>query len=638
MPDPGPRYSDYLTVKEAAVLEQVSERVIQKRVADDQYQVKEIKGSGGNSGTRFLIDPQSLSPPGRLRYLQKNCPDQINNAALEALDDMAAQRLLSLREAILRLQRAGRGQKDQMARDICDQYGLSRSALYRLRKAYQEKGSPSALLRKQRADLMGSRTFSREALEIGIAEYLLSLNKLNAYEKLKAEALIHGWHYGSYRSFCRILNRLVDQDEALMAYARDGRRGLANRAIPTIERDTSDLLPNEFLCGDHHQFDLFVHDEQRGKVYRPWLTAWQDMRTRAIVGWVICQQPNSRSIAQALQYALDDEDQDGQPKRRHYGVPQNAYIDNGKDYRSYYISGGRWKYTRFKAPDYDLMSRAVLAELNVDTTFALPFNPQSKPIERLFKTIEHQLVEHLPGFCGHTYESRPHHQLMQQIKNRQLLTLEQFQVLLREWIEKRYHEAEHSGRGTGGRSPNEVWDICQQQGWGPTTLGDRRILHLLFMMSADRKVTRNGLEFMNRRYRHDDLVFYVGKTVEVRWDPDDLSQIYVFNERQFICIAQAYDYASMHMSKEELGDRMRHKRHLAKEVEGRYAHLTFGVIKPDNTGSPGTWGKALRENYGPAADEQARQKEREKARRPQKISGDILLTPPPGYFDEDFDQ
>ncbi len=622
---------ELLTVEEVARLERLSVRRVQALIAEGRYRVKETTSNGGRNGnTQYLIDPASLSPAARLRHLQKNSPEIIDNGTLESIDAETADRLLLFRDAIVHLNAAGGDRSREIVQEICSQFEISRSAFYRLRKTFNETGSLASFIRKKRSDLKRSRSFSQEALQVGLAEYLHSRNKLKAYSMLKTEALINGWQYGSYRAFCRQMNELADKDRAIMAYAGNGRKGLQEQVVPSILRTTGDLEPGDYYCGDHHQFDLFIYDEIQRRVYRPWLTAWQDMATRAIVGWVICPQPNSRTIAQALQHALEDGG-----KERHFGIPKNAYIDNGKDYRSRYISGGRWRTNRFAAPEIDTMSKAILVELGVEATFALPFNARSKPIERWFKTLEHQFIEHLPGFCGHTQAERPVHELMRQIRHRQLLTLKEFRAMFQEYLDE-HHDTPHRGRGMNGRSPNEVWDAHEQTGWGPTIIGDKLILAHLFMMSATRQVQRHGIQLHNEFYHDDALLWYIDQRVEVRWDPDDMSRVYVFQDKQFLCIAEGFNYASMKTSRDELGERIRKQRHLLKSVERRYSTLTNGQRKADNTGSPGTWDKELREKYGDAADEQARQQSNRRTRRKQATAVQLLTEPPPSYFDEDF--
>src|SRR5207249_4565273 len=100
-----------------------------------------------------------------------------------------------------------------------------------------------------------------------------------------------------------------------------------NLCGPFHERDYTGLHSNQIWCGDHHPCDCIV--THQGKLVRRWLTAWQDMRSRKIVGAVIyAHDPNSTTVLAAFRVGA-----------LAYGVPDRVYIDNGKDYDCYALQG-----------------------------------------------------------------------------------------------------------------------------------------------------------------------------------------------------------------------------------------------------------------------------------------------------------
>lgn len=116
--------SHFLTVKQAAELEGVSPQQICILINRGIYLVEEIVGRGGKRGNvQYLIDPLSFSSY-RLR------------------------RILLFKEAVERLNRAGRDEVKKIVNEIYTEIGLSRSALYRLRKEYKETGSMAAFKRR----------------------------------------------------------------------------------------------------------------------------------------------------------------------------------------------------------------------------------------------------------------------------------------------------------------------------------------------------------------------------------------------------------------------------------------------------------------------------------------------------------
>ena len=82
--------------------------------------------------------------------------------------------------------------------------------------------------------------------------------------------------------------------------------------------------------GDHHIIDRVVMYE--GRLVRPWLTVFLDMRSAAVLGWCVSTNPNSRTILMSY-YMM----------AIRFGIPEMAHIDNGKDYKGKTIKGQRAK-------------------------------------------------------------------------------------------------------------------------------------------------------------------------------------------------------------------------------------------------------------------------------------------------------
>ena len=95
------------------------------------------------------------------------------------------------------------------------------------------------------------------------------------------------------------------------AFARD--KALYNSKYkPTLEQQAERFDPGRCWVGDHTRLDFFVRIGER--VFRPWLTTWQDWRTRRIVGWCLCESPNTDTIRFALHQGLVDEVNMGGPE------------------------------------------------------------------------------------------------------------------------------------------------------------------------------------------------------------------------------------------------------------------------------------------------------------------------------------
>ena len=126
-----------------------------------------------------------------------------------------------------------------------------------------------------------------------------------------------------------------------------------------------------------------------------------------------------------------------------YGLPRNAYLDNGKDFRSRYLGGDAWKWKKLGAMDYDLETKGVFVQLNIEPRYALPFNPGAKPIERAFETFDMQFFSKLPGYVAGSPEKRDGAQVQSDIDERKLLTLEEIKQQFTQYIKNEYCQNKH---------------------------------------------------------------------------------------------------------------------------------------------------------------------------------------------------
>jgi len=91
-----------------------------------------------------------------------------------------------------------------------------------------------------------------------------------------------------------------------------------------------------------------------------------------------------------------------------------------------------------------------------------------------------------------------------------------------------------------GRSPNQVWtDYFKDH-------AQRRVspsaLRLLMMKSKLVKVGRFGIVAFNGRYRSPELMEIQGREVLYRYDPADLSILYIYNkDSSYLCMAERTD-------------------------------------------------------------------------------------------------
>lgn len=340
-----------------------------------------------------------------------------------------------------------------------------------------------------------------------------------------------------------------------LVLAREGPRAWAAKCMPKIHRDPMKVAVGEVWVGDHREMDVLIClriVKKDGEVeilkFRPWLTAWYDVHSRKCVGYVVVRTPNSRSIALALHDAISKH---GVPKSAD-GGPGLLYVDNGKDYKSYYLNGNVKLIGKIDLPSEVklMLGKGVLHPLGIEIQHAKPYAAWQKPIEQWFGHTFPKWEATLPGWTGRDAKHRPE-KLAGEIDRDELLELHDFEARLADCIEA-YHSAGHGGVGMEGASPDSFWVDK------PIDEIDPRVLDIMLMPHKPVKVTHQGIQLFgtkgNRRYyRHQVLKNeHVGHYVDVRYNPNDLSYVIVFKNNEFLCVAPADDAWSIRPNEDQL--------------------------------------------------------------------------------------
>lgn len=304
------------------------------------------------------------------------------------------------------------------------------------------------------------------------------------YEVVAVEAERNGWQWSlSLRS----VQRRVDKE--LPAFIADrhrlGERRWAQKHAPRIERDLSEVRPNQCWVGDHCQLDFLARVEG-GEIKRPWVTAWMDQRSRMIVGWVVTSSPDSDTILAAFRDAVIE-----------HGAPEQIIIDNGKDYRAKGFSGGRRGKPRLDTERV----LSVCGRLGIQVSFCEPFNPGSKAIERFFDTLHERFDKTFPTYCGNKPENRPE-QLFAKLRARKIAepTTGAIRERLPVWLDA-YHRRPHTGDSMDGKSPLYVFTHCDPIA---RRTAPRDVLDKLLQKTVEVKVTKRGVRYRDIYYGQDN--------------------------------------------------------------------------------------------------------------------------------------
>lgn len=358
----------------------------------------------------------------------------------------------------------------------------------------------------------------------------------------------------------------LDQREVILR--REGPEAFKNKVQSHIDRDYSGLESNEFWDADHHQFDVLVKVGERlttgGEIIpvlaRPWLSAWQDIRSRKIVGYIIRNaDPNTQAIIESLGKAC-----------RVYGVPRTAYTDNGKDYDSKILTGitksQRWQNRKVHVKPDQKQLGGIYAALGVEHIHAWPYHGQSKPIERFFRTVCERFSKQFDTYCGRNTVEKPE-QLADMIQRGHFPTLEEFIQAFNIWVEADYHHRIHTG---------DSMDCTPHQAWENHLVTKRTApADLLDLLMQPRigpiRVGQHGINVNKLQYGKSDLSRWFGQQVYVRIQAT-VNTVSVWSEAdEHLCNASLNERVPFNASPELLRQAINEQKSDTKALKASFA-------------------------------------------------------------------
>lgn len=365
------------------------------------------------------------------------------------------------------------------------------------------------------------------------------------YEKMEEVAGKNGWPYPSYQTVARYVNYLMEEKRGKNAHflAARGAREYRNKVMVKASRDSKSLPVMGLVQGDVHTFDDWVkYTHPNGKVtaIKPNLVAWVDIRSRAIPSSVMCLHANAEIMKQSILKMIYNEI-GGKP----CGVPQWINIDNGKEYTAETLTGRKRKYR----VSFDSETVGFYKSVGIqDDIRSLPYQPWSKAyIERFFGTVCSEFSKWLASYTGTLTGSRTAGKVRKDIKGMlerdELLTLEEFYELWQKWLNEKYHQKDHKGLKKAKeqwRKPAELFANAEERYYKPAP---PRSYASMLMMRADRvHVYNTGIHKFGYEYRADELCDYIGDKVDIRWDQEDVTRLYVYTlDGKKICEALSQD-------------------------------------------------------------------------------------------------
>lgn len=415
---------------------------------------------------------------------------------------------LSLVESMVR----GGIKVDAAVRAVAGQIGKSPESIYQWKK--RAKGWPSdkkifALLDgygggAQRKDI------HPEIWEKFCEDYLReeSPDLQSCYEWVNEYAVLAGIQdpIPSVKTFQR---RVEEIPEPLKVLARQGQEAV-KRLYPAQERDKSMLHALECVNADGHKWDVMVRWPD-GEVGRPILTGWQDVYSGRILSYRNCKTENSDSVRLSFGDMMMT-----------YGIPDHAYLDNGRGFASKWLTGGMKTRFRFKVKEDE--PHGIFTMLGVEVHWATPYHGQAKPIERCFRDFAKKISKH-PAFAGAYTGNKPDAKPANYGKR--AVPFDVFEAVVAEAIAAHNARAGRRSKVCAGRSFDEVFHESYAQADAAGQIRHANEIQKMFCLMTAEQVMASRTEggtitLMDNRYWSEELCDYRGQKLTVRFDPDNL--------------------------------------------------------------------------------------------------------------------
>lgn len=569
-----------ITVKEYAQLRGCTERYVIKLISEGKLTVNEKWGQRGQKGLNYMIPLASIDPKLIAKYRRiesrragSGKPRETKPVTLPDKEGMSEEE----RTEITFWKKIIAGW-DEYRPPGMDKKRATEDYVSYLQETYPDKRfSPRILYRKKQAlrehgeaglvDMRGKhdkhkRAVPKEVFDIFEYFYLDQSQKsiqlcitltgleISQHPERYDQSLLP---LASSASFAREIERSIPVP--VLKYYRRGEKAFHDECANYIERTYDDLHSNDIWVCDNHTFDIFVDGRDSEKPIRVYLTAFLDVRSRKMVGWYVTDAPSSDATRQALRRGIQA-----------YGIPKRIYSDNGREFLTHDI-GGRGFRKSVKTGEHEPMT--ILQHLQIEFRTALVKNARAKIVERAFVDVKNCFSKLFDGYTGGTVAERPERLKTMGKHAENFIIVDEFREHVDIFMEGWFNKQPHSGAGMNGRTRDEVYAAC---------LYEQRVatpdeLNLMMLRTGRMQTVNRGVKIkfydQTLRFYSDELIMgHDREKVYVRYNPDDLSEVRVYDEQdRFLCTAQQVRTLSYFASKDEVAEAMREQRTLEKAVK-----------------------------------------------------------------------
>jgi putative transposase len=313
-------------------------------------------------------------------------------------------------------------------------------------------------------------------------------------------------------SYSTIARRIAELDPKEV-YRRKHGREATRRKFKQYGKMQYPELPQERAEIDHTSLDLIVLDLDAVPLGRLTFTHCMDTATRYPLGYYLGFEPPSYlTVMECLKHAIMPKNAQERYGTEHewlaYGIPNSLAVDNGREFRSHGMEDA-------------CQLLGIILEPNKARS------PWQKPtVERFFRTSAEGVIHTLPGTTFSNILQRGDYKSVKEA----CIFVDDIDRIANIFLLDYYAEKYH--RGLKG-IPARHWEAMTRNGFFPRLPANLDELTILLCPYVRRCVWHYGIDFEGLRYNTAELVYLrtelKGAQTKVKYDPGDLSQLYVQN-------------------------------------------------------------------------------------------------------------
>ena len=385
---------------------------------------------------------------------------------------------------------------------------------------------------------------------------LIALGKAMERGEIRSDA-----EFPSQSAFVRRLNREYAPD--VIYFAREGKKKFYDNKGYHLDRDYSDLKAGQVWVGDTRTWDVFVKVPGQEKPATCYITLFLDFKTYMPMGWCLHHDaPGTENTLRAMRNGIE-----------RYGLPEEIYVDNGREYRNRDFSGQSRGHQIVEDEQY---AESMASRLGIKMHFAIVRNARAKVIERNFLIIKNGFDRLFNSFKGGTVVEKPE-PLKGVLKSGNYLTWEEFHDLAQDYMTNVFPGLPCLGKHHAGMTRSQLWneEIAKRE---PMRRVSKDTLSMLVSRTVTGRIMHMGFHYaqMDTWYWAEWMPVYKGREVTFRYDPEDMRTAWCYDSDKKL-IGECYLQSSVGamvkdddvVSKQQIAEgvaRKRHEEKLLKEI------------------------------------------------------------------------